>query len=304
MKAKIIPFQKQESTSEFNRELAFSRTIGFITKQELEILKNKTVAIAGLGGVGGVHILTLARLGIGSFHIADMDTFAIENFNRQAGANVHTIGKTKVEVMMEMALAINPEIKIKTFPNGVNAENIDEFFQGVDAYVDSLDFFAFKIRAMVFDHCYQKGIPATTVGPLGMGAALLNFLPGKMSFRNYFQWKENDSDVDLGVKFLLGVTPKAPHGSYIVDPTSINIAARKGPSTPMGCELCAGVMGTEILKILLKRGRVLSAPHSIVFDAFKNKVFHTYVWGGNKNPFQKLKIFLVKRKILKSLARG
>ena len=66
----------------FDRETAFSRTLGLITRGELDVLRDKTVAIAGLGGVGGSHLLTLARLGIGRFHLADFDTFGIENFNR------------------------------------------------------------------------------------------------------------------------------------------------------------------------------------------------------------------------------
>lgn len=291
-----------EQNPSFVREAAFSRTIGLITKAELEVLKNKTIAVAGLGGVGGSHVLTLARLGVGSLHIADLDTYGIENFNRQAGANMNTLGRPKIDVMTEMALAINPELKIKRFPQGVTPANIQEFFSGVDAYVDSLDFFAFKIRGHVFDYCYKNGIPASTVGPIGMGAALMNFLPGKMSFQQYFDWKESDGDLELGVKFLLGLTPKVPHASYLVDPTAVKLAERKGPSTPMACELCAGVMGVEILKILLKRGEVLSAPHSIVFDAFKNRVFHSHLWGGNRNPLQKLKIAFVKKKMAKDLA--
>jgi len=281
----------------FNHQTAFSRTIGFITKDELEILRRKTVAIAGLGGVGGAHVLTLARLGIGTLHLADLDTFGLENFNRQAGANINTVGRAKLDVVIEMAKAINPEIKIKAFPNGVTDENIKEFFAGVDAYVDALDYFAFKIRGSVFDYCYENNIPASTAGPIGMGAALINFLPGKMSFKKYFQWKKSDSDLELGIKFLIGLTPKLPHIRYIVDFSAVDLANRKGPSTPMACELCAGVMGTEILKILLGRGRVLSAPHSIVFDAYFNRVFHSYILGGNKNPFQKLKLFLVKRRV-------
>ncbi len=282
---------------EFRREVAFSRSIGFLTKAELEILKNKTVAIAGLGGVGGSHVLTLARLGVGTLHLADLDSFGLENFNRQAGANINTIGRQKLQVMIEMAKAINPEIKIKAFESGVTSTNIDQFFQGVDAYVDALDYFAFKIRGEVFDYCYKHGIPASTAGPIGMGAALLNFLPGQMSFHEYFQWSLKDSSLDLGIKFLVGLTPKLPHIKYIVDLTAVDLKIGKGPSTPMACELCAGVMGTEILKILLGRGKVLSAPHSIVFDAYYNRVFHSHIWGGNRNPLQKLKIALVKRKV-------
>ena len=69
-------------TNAFNYHQAFSRNIGWVTAEEQELLRHKRVAIAGMGGVGGIHLLTLARLGIGAFHIADFDVFDIVNFNR------------------------------------------------------------------------------------------------------------------------------------------------------------------------------------------------------------------------------
>ncbi len=75
---------------------AFSRNIGWLTRSEQASLVNKSVAIAGMGGVGGNHLLTLARLGVGRFHIADFDTFEIHNFNRQVGATVSHLGRSKV----------------------------------------------------------------------------------------------------------------------------------------------------------------------------------------------------------------
>jgi sulfur-carrier protein adenylyltransferase/sulfurtransferase len=238
---------------------------------------------------------------VGSIHIADMDTFGIENFNRQAGANMNTVGRSKIEVAAEMARAINPEIKIKLFPDGVQPHNVESFFQGVDAYIDGLDFFAFGIRKKVFKYCYDNNIPATTVGPIGMGAALINFIPGKMSFDDYFNWKPEDGDLELAIKFLIGLTPKAPHRKYVVDPTALDFKARKGPSTPMGCELSAGVAGTEVLKILLKRHSLSAAPHSVVFDAFNNRTFHSYLPWGNRGPLQQLKFFIAKRMMSKQL---
>ena len=65
----------------FVYEEAFSRNIGWITKAEQQILRKKRIAIAGMGGVGGVHLLTLARLGIGAFHIADLDVFETVNID-------------------------------------------------------------------------------------------------------------------------------------------------------------------------------------------------------------------------------
>lgn len=287
--------------TKFDRNLAFSRTLGLITQAELDALKDKTVAIAGLGGVGGSHLLTLVRLGIGGFHISDMDTFSVENFNRQVGATMDSIGRPKIDVLEEMARAINPEVRIKKFPTGVSESNMKEFFTGVDAYVDGLDFFAFQARQMVFRHCYQAGIPAVTVGPIGMGAALMNFIPGKMSFDEYFQWKDSDTDLERAIKFIIGLTPKAPHRAYVVEPSRVNFKAKKGPSTPMGIQLCAGVLGTEILKILLRRGKIYGAPHSFVFDAYHNRLFKQYTPFGNRNPLQKLK-FLIGKQISKNLA--
>ena len=283
----------------FDRKVAFSRTIGLVTHQEQETLRNKTVAIAGLGGVGGSHVLTLVRLGVGGIHISDMDTFGVENFNRQAGANMNTVGRSKLEVMKEMALAINPELRIKTFPEGVTEGNLSEFFAGVDTYVDGLDFFAFNIRKKVFQYCGAKKIPVTTVGPIGMGAALINFLPGGMSFDDYFQWKDGDSELDLAIKFLLGLSPAAAHRSYVVDPSAVKLKERKGPSTPMGCELCAGVAGAEVLKILLGRGKVYGAPHSFLFDAYQNKYSHNVLRWGNKGPIQRIKLYFAKKMLSK-----
>src|SRR3954462_14568363 len=83
----------------FSYEEAFSRHRGLIGPAEQERLRRSRVAIAGLGGVGGIHLVTLARLGIGGFHIADPDRFELANFNRQYGANVQSLGRGKAEVM-------------------------------------------------------------------------------------------------------------------------------------------------------------------------------------------------------------
>jgi molybdopterin/thiamine biosynthesis adenylyltransferase len=284
-----------ERAQRFDSEIAFSRTLGIVTPAEMRSLGQKTIAIAGLGGVGGSHLLTLTRLGIGGFHLADFDTFSLENFNRQAGANLETIGREKIQVMEEYARRINPDLRIKPFPEGVTADNLGAFLTGVDVYVDSLDYFAFDIRAKVFDACYERGIPVVCAGPIGMGVALLNFLPGKMNFREYFDWKDDDSEVTKAIKFLVGLAPSLPHRHSLVDQRYVDLRAHKGPSTPMACELCAGFAGTEVLKILLKRGKVRAVPHSLHFDAYVEKFYSTRIWFGNRNPWQKLKIAITGR---------
>ena len=280
----------------FRYDEAFARNIGWVTEAEQAALRGKRIAIAGVGGVGGVHLLSLARLGIGAFHVAEMDTFDLVNFNRQAGAMMSTLGRPKVDVMVEMARQINPELDIKVFGEGVNAGNLDAFLDGVDLYVDGLDFFAFQARRDTFNACHAKGVPAVTAAPLGMGTAVLSFLPGKMSFEEYFRLDGCDED-EMAVRFLLGLSTAMLQRGYLADPSRVDFAARRGPSTIAACQLCAGVTATEALKILLGRGEVLCAPWGFQFDAYRNRYIKTWRPWGNRNPVQQIGLFVARRQL-------
>lgn len=281
----------------FDYRTAFTRNVGWVTEQELEVLRGARVAIAGLGGVGGAHLLTLARLGIGAFNISDFDVFELHNMNRQVGASMRHLGEPKARVLAAMAQDINPELDMRVFPDGVREGNLTEFLQGVDVYVDGLDFFAFEARRQVFAAVARAGIPAVTVAPLGMGAALLNFHPERMSFDAYFDLRDGLSDEDLALRFMMGLAPAMLHMGYLADPDAVDLGRQRGPSTPMACDLCAGVMGTEVLKLLLNRGRVVWAPRGVHFDAYRQRLAHTWRPGGNRNPLQRVLIAIARRRL-------
>ncbi len=287
--------------SGFDYRTAFSRNIGWVTPEEQGLLRRSRVAIAGMGGVGGSHLLTLTRLGVGRFNLADFDRFAVENFNRQAGANLHSVDRPKLDTLCEMALAINPELEIERFPEGVQPERAEAFLQGCDLYLDGLDFFALEARRAVFAACHRLAIPAVTAAPLGMGSALLSFLPGRMSFEDYFQL-EGVGEYPQYLRFLVGLAPARAHARYLVMPERIDLIAKRGPSTPMGCELCAGFAATQVLKLLLGRGRVLPAPWGLQFDAYENRLVRTWRPGGNRHPLQRLAIRLGERALSAQLS--
>ena len=115
-----------------------------------------------------------------------------------------------------------------------------------------------------------------------------------MSFEDYFGWG-NRSDDEKALRFLVGLAPAGLHRPYLVDPSAVNLAERRGPSTIMACQLCAGVAATETLKILLGRGKVLAAPHGMHFDAYRNKLVRTWRPGGNNNPLQRLILKIARR---------
>lgn len=288
---------RDKEPTHFQYEEAFARNLGWVTPEEQQRLRGKRIAIAGMGGVGAIHLLTLARLGVGAFHVADFDCYDIPNLNRQAAAFMSTMGQPKVDVAARMAQDINPQIEIRRFGDGVNSANVSDFLDGVDLYVDGLDFYAFAARTLVYGHCAAQRIPATMAAPLGMGASCLNFLPGQMSFEDYFQWGDLP-EVEKALRFLVGLAPASLHRGYLVWPQGVDLAQRRGPSTSMGCQLCAGIAASQALKILLGRGKVLAAPHGFQYDAYENRYVTTWRPGGNRHPLQRLAMALARRKFV------
>lgn len=207
-----------------------------------------------------------------------------------------TLGKKKTDVMVAMARDINPDIDIRLFDQGLDATNLDAFLQDGNVYLDGLDFFALPVRRLVFARCRVLGIPAVTVAPLGMGAALLNFLPGGMSFDDYFQF-EGQTEDEQALRFLVGLSPSMLQMSYLVDRSRVDLERRRGPSTAIAVQLCSGVAAAQVLKLVLGRGNVISAPRGLHFDAYRNELRRTWRPGGNRNPIQRLLLSVAKRRL-------
>jgi len=281
----------------FDYDDAFSRNIGWLSLEEQQVLRGKRVAIAGMGGVGGDHAVRMARLGVANFTISDLDDFELANFNRQYGATTDSVGRPKVDVLRDLLLSINPEADVRVFPDGVSDENLDDFLADADVYIDSLDFFALEIRRSVFQRCRELGIPAITAAPMGMGTALLVFTRDSMSFEDYFDFDSVTNFEDRMLKFLIGLSPTMQQRHYVSADSSIDFEARKVPSTGLGISLAAGVACANAVKLLLGRGRVVTAPHGLHFDAYRNHYAKTWRPWGNRNPLQQL-MFLLVRSIL------
>lgn len=280
---------------DFYRE-SFKRNIGLVTEGEQERLRASRIAIAGLGGVGGIHLVTLARIGVGRFHIADNDTFETVNFNRQYGATYASIGRKKTEVMKEAANSINPEARVVTFPEGVNEKNVDEFIEGADLVVDAIDFFSIDARRLLFNRSREKGIFAVTSGPIGFGSTLQIFDPRGMSFDEYFGISGGMSYVEKMIAFSVGLTPSPLHLKYM-DLSKVDLKSGTGPSFASACVLCASLVATEALNIILKRKPVKAAPYYFQFDPYRQIYKKGYLFMGAKNPMQYLKRKFLSKKV-------
>ena len=288
-----------EAASRWSYATAFSRNLGLIDRRQQEKLRQTKVAIAGLGGVGGIHLVTLARLGIGRFTIADHDTFELANFNRQQGATVSSLGRSKAQAMADQARDINPEVDLTVLMEPVGAGNVDRFLEGVDIVVDGIDFFAIAARRRLFAEARRRGIWALTAGPIGYSTAWLTFDPSGMSFDRYFDVADRMPAIDQLVAFLVGLTPKATQLAYRLDLTHEDVDFRraKGPCVSLACQLAAGVIAAEIVKIVLSPDRVRAAPHYHQFDPFVGRLARGRLRGGNRHPWQRFKRSILRRRL-------
>lgn len=278
----------------FQYEEAFTSNLGLLTPEEQSRLRQASVAIAGMGGVGGAHLLTLARLGIGRFTIADGDTFELRNFNRQLGATLTTLGRSKTEVMADLARAINAELAIRILPAELSSSNIDEFLAGCDVVVDGLDFFSIDARRLLFRRAKERGLYVVTCGPLGFGASLLIFAPDGPSFDDFMAIRDGMDDLEQLARFAVGLAPAGLHIPYL-DASRVSLKEHRGPSSIIGVDLCAGIAAVEVLNILLKRQAPWCVPGYAQFDAYRRRYCKGRLPGGNRHPIQRMKLWHITR---------
>lgn len=279
---------KRAHPSGWTYEEAFKRNLGLINAEEQQKLRNSRVAIAGMGGVGGEHLITLARLGIGKFTIADPDVFEVANFNRQYGATISNLGRNKAEVMAELALDINPELDIRVIKGHVGPDNVDAFLEDADLYADGLDFFAIDARRLVFRKAAEYGIWSITAGPIGFSSAWIAFAPDGMSFDRYFDLKDGMTNIEMLAAFAAGLTPKLTHLPY-TDLSYASLRDRTGPSASLACKGASEVLAATTLRVLLDRELPDCAPAFSQFDAYRGVLRRGALRGGNREFLQKIK---------------
>lgn len=271
----------------FDYSEAFSRNLGWVTPQEQERLMRSRVAVAGMGGVGGVHVQGLVRLGIGALNLTDFDNFELANFNRQAGAAISTLGRPKVEVMREFARDVNPQMDIRVFPDGLDEKNLPIYLDGVDLLIDGIDFFVNGMRPALYRAARERGIPVVCAAPLGAGASVICFRPDDMRFEDYFGFEGCD-DLTMAVRFLVGMSPRLPQRHYLAYPEIVDFVNRRVPSLGMACQIAAGMAVTASMKLLLDRGGVKGAPVTQQYDAYLGRHYCSWRPGGYRNPLQRL----------------
>ncbi|HZJ87836.1 MAG TPA: tRNA threonylcarbamoyladenosine dehydratase [Sphaerochaeta sp.] len=149
---------------QYEQFLRISRLLG---DEAVTSLHEKRVMIVGLGAVGGMCLESLVRSGVGKVVIVDFDILSITNINRQILATHDTLGRSKVQVATERALAINPALQIEARELFVdNTSVLSLLDEEVDLIIDAID--SLNPKCALLAEAYQREIPIISC----MGAAL------------------------------------------------------------------------------------------------------------------------------------
>ena len=133
---------------------AFDRSIGLLGDKKYNIIKDKTVCIFGLGGVGGTAIEALVRTGFKKIILVDFDKVDISNLNRQILYTRKDVGKDKAECAKERLVSINPDLEVISYK--CKAQEFD-FNQKIDFVIDAIDDVDGKV--FIAKNCIEKNIP-------------------------------------------------------------------------------------------------------------------------------------------------
>jgi tRNA threonylcarbamoyladenosine dehydratase len=136
----------------------FSRSQLLFGAQAMEKLKNSSVAVFGIGGVGSYAVEALVRGGVGGLALFDDDRVCLTNINRQVIATRQSVGMPKVEAMRERILEINPDCRVEMNPCFYTPANADQFdLSRYDYIVDAVDTVSAKLELAV--RAVKAGVP-------------------------------------------------------------------------------------------------------------------------------------------------
>jgi pimeloyl-ACP methyl ester carboxylesterase/molybdopterin/thiamine biosynthesis adenylyltransferase len=264
-------------------EASFSRNIGILTREEQDQLSRTTVLVVGAGGIGSNCLLTLARMGVGGFHIVDPDTFELANINRQLGATVSTTGRSKVDVMRDAILDINPQARVTVWHEYFTPDLSDQVFDGAHIAIDAIDFYRIDDHVAFHAEARKRSLYVLMGSPVGFSATLQVFDPNGMTLEDYCGLKPKMDAVEKQLRYACGIVPRLAHISYYdVSKQNSNTDFLKGsgPSLASACSLAAALVATEVALIVLNRRKPRAIPHTLQHDPYTYRHEAVYVDGG------------------------
>jgi len=169
-----------------------------------KLLRSK-VLIVGAGGLGSPAALYLAAAGVGTLGMADRDLVEASNLQRQIIHCTNDIGREKVSSAKKKLQAINPDVRVISYPKRITKENAESIIKDFDFTIDCSDNFPTKF--LINDTCVKLGKPYSHAGIVGFRGQLFTHIPGSICYRCIFpESPPNDCIQDCRGSGILGAT--------------------------------------------------------------------------------------------------
>jgi len=238
----------------------YLRNFGTLGWEGQLALLEGTVAVIGLGGLGGNVVEGLARAGIGCLVVVDGDVFVDHNLNRQLLSEEARLGQSKTEAAQARVAAINSAVEVIAYPEMAGAERLREILREVDVVVDALD--RLPTRLSLQDVASEVGIPLVHGAIAGWTGQVMTVFPGDTGLRALYgeEVPEQGAEVELGcpaampmmvaawqvqevVKLLTGQGKLLRHQLLFIDAEMATVELLKvGGESPMGVSGCNGFL--------------------------------------------------------------
>jgi molybdopterin/thiamine biosynthesis adenylyltransferase len=233
------------------------------------MIQKSTVAIAGVGGVGGLAAERLIRLGVGRLKITDTGDLEESNLNRQYAATMLNLDRNKAEVVYENIKDINPQAEIIHSNNGIKSEkDANLFASDSDILIDVMDFGLFRESILLQRAARGKGIHYLFSTAIGFGAITVVFAPKGITLEEYNNLPvgvdvDNPEKLYVPMERIVPVIPKYVQDVQIIEDV---IAGRiPVPTTSIGAGLSAIQAASEAINVIVGRD-FPKAPHYTYFD--------------------------------------
>lgn len=237
------------------------------------MLARSKVAIAGAGGDGGLLTLSLARMGIRRFSLADPEAFAVENTNRQAGCTTETIGRNKPEVIAELVRAIAPDADVDVSPDGITPHNVDAFLTGANVVADETEYTRHEVGVMLARASRHRDLPVVMALNVGFGCLVTSFLPGGWSLEDQLGLSRTEPLESIRARrvHLARWIPRLPAYTEASVLKAVQAGRLAAPSVSPGVCLAAGLAAVEVFNHLVARRRPVAAPRVLWADALEGR---------------------------------
>lgn len=226
-----------------------SRQIEIFTPEEQETIKSTPVTVMGCGGLGGTVIEQLVRTGFENISIIDQDVFDETNLNRQIRSNLDTIGKSKVETVIENSLKINPDLNITGYDETITQDNVSDIFIGTDVLIDAVD--NVYTRVLISRECRNQNITYVHSAVEKTQGQLTVITENTPSYEELFKLKSIGKNLEGDVVDYLSKVSS-------VKPQVLG-------TTP---SIFAALEVNETIKYILNRDSVVLAPKVLTWDLF------------------------------------